>query len=81
LDYFGLRSLNDLPTLAELRDPDFLGGELELLGGGPMDDASGELRIPLADPPGSEVLRSVPEPGEQSAKAEPGADGDFDDKT
>lgn len=23
LDYFGLRSLNDLPTLVELRDPDF----------------------------------------------------------
>jgi segregation and condensation protein B len=30
LDYFGLRSLNDLPTLAELRDPEFLGGDLEL---------------------------------------------------
>jgi segregation and condensation protein B len=24
LDYFGLRSLNELPTLAEIRDPDFL---------------------------------------------------------
>jgi segregation and condensation protein B len=30
LDYFGLRSLNDLPTLTELRDPEFLGGDLEL---------------------------------------------------
>jgi len=30
LDYFGLRSLNDLPTLAEIRDPEFLGGDLEL---------------------------------------------------
>jgi len=30
LDYFGLRSLNDLPTLAELRDPAFLGEELDL---------------------------------------------------
>lgn len=30
LDYFGLRSLNDLPTLAEIRDPEFLGGDLDL---------------------------------------------------
>ncbi len=30
LDYFGLRSLNDLPTLAELRDPAFLGDDLDL---------------------------------------------------
>ena len=30
LDYFGLRSLNDLPPLAEIRDPSFLGEELAL---------------------------------------------------
>lgn len=31
LDYFGLRSLNELPTLAAIRDPDFLiDGELAL---------------------------------------------------
>jgi segregation and condensation protein B len=30
LDYFGLRSLNDLPALAEIRDPEFLGDELDL---------------------------------------------------
>ena len=30
LDYFGLRSLNDLPTLAEIRDPELLGDELDL---------------------------------------------------
>jgi segregation and condensation protein B len=30
LDYFGLRSLNDLPPLAEIRDPAFLGEELAL---------------------------------------------------
>jgi len=30
LDYFGLRSLNDLPTLAEIRDPEFLGDDLDL---------------------------------------------------
>jgi segregation and condensation protein B len=32
LDYFGLRSLNDLPPLAAIRDPDFLGEELDLGG-------------------------------------------------
>ena len=30
LDYFGLRSLNDLPPLSEIRDPEFLGDELDL---------------------------------------------------
>jgi len=32
LDYFGLRSLNDLPPLSEIRDPAFLGDELDLEG-------------------------------------------------
>jgi segregation and condensation protein B len=42
LDYFGLRSLNDLPTLAEIRDPDFLiDEELALEGPGP-DGAEGK---------------------------------------
>jgi segregation and condensation protein B len=30
LDYFGLRSLNDLPPLAELRDPAFFGDQLDV---------------------------------------------------
>lgn len=30
LDYFGLRSLNQLPPLSEIRDPEFLGDELDL---------------------------------------------------
>ncbi len=30
LDYFGLRSLNDLPTLAEIRDAEFLGEHVAL---------------------------------------------------
>jgi len=30
LDYFGLKSLNELPTLAELREPEFLGDDLPL---------------------------------------------------
>jgi segregation and condensation protein B len=30
LDYFGLRSLNDLPPLSEIRDPAFMSDELDL---------------------------------------------------
>jgi segregation and condensation protein B len=49
LDYFGLRSLNELPTLAEIRSPDFLIDEelrleepSEESHGNPGDDASEE---------------------------------------
>ena len=49
LDYFGLRSLNELPTLAEIRSPDFLIDEelrleepSEESHGNTGDDASGE---------------------------------------
>ena len=51
LDYFGLRSLNELPTLAEIRDPDFLIDEELALeepnegpSAGPDEDAVGEKR-------------------------------------
>ena len=47
LDYFGLRSLNDLPPLAELRDPAFLGEEFAL------DDSS-----PI--PPGPDLPPGAP---------------------
>lgn len=36
LDYFGLRSLNDLPTLAEIRDPAFFADALDLEGDGQL---------------------------------------------
>jgi len=36
LDYFGLRSLDDLPTLAELRDLDDISVQLEFPGGAPV---------------------------------------------
>lgn len=53
LDYFGLRSLNDLPTLAEIRDPDsFLGEELA-----------------LPEPLDEEQLGERPTPAVQSAPA------------
>lgn len=54
LDYFGLRSLNDLPTLAEIRDPELLGDELDL---GEMDES------PAQDDPSSPVEAVTPEVG------------------
>jgi segregation and condensation protein B len=41
LDYFGLRSLDDLPTLAELQDLDDIKVQLELPGGPVADEVSG----------------------------------------
>ena len=38
LDYFGLKSLDDLPTLAELRDLDDIKVQLEFPGGGPTPE-------------------------------------------
>ena len=51
LDYFGLKSLDDLPTLAELRDLDDIKVQLEFPGGGPV--------------PGMPAL-SAPEAGESN---------------
>jgi len=51
LDYFGLRSLNDLPTLAEIRDPELLGDDLSLDEPAGSVDALIEVRaaVPLSD--------------------------------
>jgi segregation and condensation protein B len=44
LDYFGLRSLDQLPTLAELADIDTIGVQLELPGGDlPVTESSDEV--------------------------------------
>jgi segregation and condensation protein B len=47
LDYFGLRSLNDLPTLREIRDPEFLRDELDLEDPAGPDDARIEVRAEI----------------------------------
>jgi segregation and condensation protein B len=47
LDYFGLRSLDDLPTLAELRDLDDIKVQLEFPGGPPE---GGLPALPAAAP-------------------------------
>ena len=44
LDYFGLKSLNELPTLAELREPEFLGDDL------PLEDPAAPPQPDLAHP-------------------------------
>jgi segregation and condensation protein B len=60
LDYFGLRSLDQLPTLAELRDVETIGVQLELPGGEvaaatqaePLElEATSELAVDDADVP------------------------------
>ncbi len=43
LDYFGLKSLDDLPTLAELRDLDDIKVQLEFPGGAPVAEATALL--------------------------------------
>ncbi len=56
LDYFGLKSLNELPTLAELREPEFLGDDLplELPAAPPQPDlAPPDPLTPKPSPPAS----------------------------
>jgi segregation and condensation protein B len=76
LDYFGLRSLDQLPTLAELRDVETIGVQLELPGGeAPADalaieasaesaDAASEAAVDESDMP---VDAAPPEDAEDSA--------------
>ncbi|KAA6184723.1 SMC-Scp complex subunit ScpB [Thiohalocapsa marina] len=56
LDYFGLRSLNDLPPLAEIRDPAFFGEQLDLNG----DTPDGVQVAPAPE------LQTVPETAPES---------------
>jgi len=53
LDYFGLKSLNDLPPLAELRDPAFFGEQL---------DAEAEAALQAAAKEAAGVQSAVPVP-------------------
>jgi segregation and condensation protein B len=49
LDYFGLTSLDDLPTLAELRDLDDIKVQIEFPGGGPAPEAAALPPPAIAD--------------------------------
>ena len=59
LDYFGLRSLNDLPTLAEIRDPEFLGDDLALEESAQRGDVP--IDVPLTVPSSNEALPQTDE--------------------
>jgi segregation and condensation protein B len=61
LDYFGLKSLDDLPTLAELRDLDEINRELDLND----PDITGS-RDPEAGPLPSEIVTAADAPAEDS---------------
>lgn len=54
LDYFGLKSLNELPTLEELRDPEFLGDDLPL---------EAPVPLPAGDLANPDTLTPQPLPG------------------
>lgn len=71
LDYFGLRCLNDLPTLAEIRDPEFLGDDLDL--GEPEDPGEAVIEV-RADVAGEKEEGSGE--GEEGGKSMEREDGD-----
>jgi segregation and condensation protein B len=71
LDYFGLKSLGDLPTLAELRDMDNLGVQLELPG--QEGDARAVEAILKAEAPDDESLSAaVDDDGAEDEESGPG---------
>ena len=72
LDYFGLKSLDDLPTLAELRDLDDIKVQLEFPGGAPLP---GSVALPAPAQPGAEDAALVDEAGEPVAEDSLAADG------
>lgn len=56
LDYFGLRSLNELPTLAEIRDPELLGDDLDL--GEPEEPGDAVIDARASIPPDDEDVET-----------------------
>jgi len=91
LDYFGLRSLDQLPTLAELKDVETIGVQLELPGGksaGDAPDGGATEGAAASDAPtdarGAEAeeestLDAAADDPELSADAESDADEEIDD--
>jgi segregation and condensation protein B len=85
LDYFGLRSLNDLPPLAEIRDPAFFGEQLALEGGaaagegGSDDNGLPALPLAAADEADS-AATGMPGDDERGATPRPHGPGDEDDE-
>jgi segregation and condensation protein B len=73
LDYFGLRSLNDLPPLAELRDPAFFGEQLDAAAQAAAEAAAAEagVRAALPDPEPASSPEPNPEPRPDQASVQP----------
>ena len=69
LDYFGLASLDDLPSLAEIKDMESLEPELDL--GEPGNDETDAVEKELAEPD-----RSEPDEVEAEATEKPGESAD-----
>jgi segregation and condensation protein B len=59
LDYFGLKSLDDLPTLAELRDLDDIKVQLEFPGGAVAVEVEAEVAA-LPAPANEDVAEVLP---------------------
>ena len=81
LDYFGLRSLDQLPTLAELRDVETIGVQLELPGGEVPAEAleiegTSEVAVDEAD---AAVDAAPPEDADDSASPSLVASSDDDE--
>ena len=73
LDYFGLRSLDELPTLAELRDVETIGVQLELPSNEAGDGTQGEdaAGAGASDATDSTVTDDTAGPGAAATIAEP----------
>ena len=77
LDYFNLKSLSELPTLAEIRDIDSINAELDL-GGEPANDAAQEEDVEQLEMSDDEIAmqearQAAGEQDVQEAPAEPEA--------
>ena len=83
LDYFGLKSLDQLPTLAELKDLETIGVQLELPGGKSAaggEDADGAAsEASLGSVEEESTLDASAEDPELSADSEADADEEIDD--
>lgn len=87
LDYFGLRSLDELPTLAELRDVEAMGVQLELPSNEPLNTGTADASMPGDglepgtngdDATGNDgpVTVAIEEPGEEPDESDAAADDD-----
>ncbi|MDX1594320.1 MAG: SMC-Scp complex subunit ScpB [Gammaproteobacteria bacterium] len=74
LDYFGLKSLDDLPTLSELRDIDSINAELAL-----EEDVPPQVDLDAFDPELREIAEAAAEAGGHGEADDSGHDADDHD--